>query len=86
MRYGYSKRIDTGSVDLVAMARKLGFTVIPLRGAIDAILVKGGTVYLVDWKKGPKAKQTKTQTQLVAAGVPLHFVWSLEQLLAMVNR
>lgn len=86
MRYGFSKRTDAGSTALVAMARKLGFTVIPLRGSIDAILVKGGTVHLVDWKKGPKAKRTKAQQALDAQGVPIFYVHSIEQLLAMVNR
>ena len=86
MRYGFSKRTDTGSQQLVKVARKLGFTVIPVNGDIDAILVKGGTVHLVDWKHGPNAKKTQKQKTLDAQGVPIWYVHSIEQLLAMVNR
>ena len=82
----YSRRTDTGSKALTQVARKLGFTVIPCDGTIDAIFVRHGQITLVDFKASAKAKKTARQAALDAAGVPIAYIHSIEQLLAMVNR
>lgn len=86
MRYGFSKRTDTGSAELTKVARKLGFTVIPCDGTIDAVFYRNGVMWLVDFKRSAKAKKTQKQQALDRAGVPIAYVHSVDQLLAMVQR
>ena len=78
-------RVDTTAASLTALARQMGATVVPLNGVIDALVVtRRGTLRAIDWK-GPRTPRTPTQKRLVAAGFPLHFVSTSEQLMALVT-
>lgn len=83
----YARRVDTGSKQLVQAARQLGFTVVLCQGTVDAMLWHPRTGWLaVDWKRSATAPKTAKQQQLVAAGTPIQFIWSVDQLVDMVQR
>lgn len=72
-------RSDTGSKELIAYAKSLGFDYEPWGGAIDGALAWGDTVILVDWKsKG--GTLTPSQQRIIARGFPVRFVTRVEQL------
>jgi hypothetical protein len=79
-------RVDTTAASLTALARQMGATVVLLNSSIDCLIYsRRGTLYAVDFK-GPLTPKTATQKRLVAAGFPLHFVSTSEQLMALVTR
>jgi hypothetical protein len=81
MRYRVN-RPDTGSKELIAYAKKLGFDYEHMGGSIDGVLAWGEKVTLVEWKsKG--GTLTPTQQRLVARGFPVRFVSRPEQLDAL---
>jgi hypothetical protein len=81
MRYRVN-RPDTGSKELIAYAKKLGFDYEHMGGSIDGVLAWGDKVTLVEWKsKG--GTLTPTQQRLVARGFPVRFVSRPEQLDAL---
>jgi hypothetical protein len=72
-------RTDTGSKELIAYARSLGFDYEHLGGAIDGALAWGQTVTLVEWKsKG--GTLTPTQQRLIARGFPVRYLSKPEQI------
>ncbi|NBP85331.1 MAG: hypothetical protein EBU54_09120 [Mycobacteriaceae bacterium] len=73
-------RIDTTAPALIAYAKSIGFTYLPINGVVDGILVLGGfRAAVVDWKS-IKGTLTDAQAKLVASGFPIRFVSSPEQL------
>ena len=81
MRYRVN-RPDTGSKELIAYAKSLGFDYEHLGGSIDGALAWGATAVLVEWKsKG--GGLTPTQQRLVARGFPVRFVQTTAQLDAL---
>ncbi len=73
-------RIDNTARDLVKAAKQLGFKVLPLNGVVDSLLLdKRGRVRIIDWKS-PGGTLTPDQCKLVAAGWPIFFVSSVDQL------
>lgn len=81
MRYRVN-RPDTGSKELIAYAKKLGFDYEHMGGSIDGVLAWGDKVTLVEWKsKG--GTLTPTQQRLVARGFPVRFVSRPEQIDAL---
>ena len=66
-------RVDDTAKGLRAYAESLGFTVVPLNGVIDCLLVWGALTFIVDWKsKG--GGLTDEQAKLVAKGVPIRCI------------
>lgn len=78
MRYRVNRR-DTGSNELEAYAKSLGFGVAHIGGDWDCDLYYGRIVIPVDWKS-PDGDLTPAQTKLVARGFPMRFVSRPEQL------
>ena len=76
-------RPDTTAKALEAEAKRLGVECAPLGGAVDAILWLGPVTRLVDWKT-PGKSITDSQGKLVARGLPIAFVSTVEQLQAVV--
>jgi hypothetical protein len=75
-------RPDTGSKELIAYAKSLGFDYEHMGGSIDGVLAWGDKVTLVEWKsKG--GTLTPSQQRLVARGFPVRFVSRPEQLDAL---
>ncbi len=80
MRYRIN-RPDTGSKELIAYAKSIGFDYEHLGGSIDGALALGSRAILVEWKRADKsAELTPTQQRLVARGFPVRFVSRTEQL------
>jgi hypothetical protein len=77
-------RTDGNAKPLIAYAQAAGWTYVPLDAAIDGLLVKHERVLLVDWK-APKGKLTARQEKLVAEGIPIHFIRSVEDLRALIQ-
>lgn len=83
MRYRVN-RPDTGSKELIAYAKSLGFDYEHLGGSIDGALAWGDRPILVEWKsKG--GTLTTTQQRLVARGFPIRYISKPEQLEALRN-
>ena len=81
MRYRVN-RPDTGSKELIAYAKSLGFDYEHMGGSIDGVLAWGDTPVLVEWKsKG--GTLTPSQQRIVARGFPLRFISKPEQLDAL---
>lgn len=78
MKYRINRR-DTGSKELEAYAKELGFGVAHVGGAWDCDLYLGSRVIPCDWKS-PTAPMTPRQQKLVMAGFPLRFVSTVQQL------
>ena len=77
-------RADATAKDLIAAAKKFGAQYMPQDGTVDGILYHKGELYLVDFKsKG--ATLTDGQAKLVAAGWPIKFVSTVEQLVEILN-
>ena len=74
----YRHRADTTAKALTAHAKACGLWTMTLGGAIDAAWGVGKYVALVDLKT-PGGALTPTQARLVAAGVPIHFISTPEQ-------
>lgn len=81
MRYRVNRR-DTGSKELEAYAKKIGFGVAHIGGDWDCDLYLGQKVQPVDWKS-PTAPMTPKQQKLILAGFPLRFIGKPEQLDAL---
>lgn len=80
----YSRhRVDSTAKALTAEAKRLGVGVVELGGTIDAAFYLGRSVWLVDFKS-PNGQLEPSQAKLVAQGVPLYFISSVEQLTAFV--
>lgn len=83
---GYRKhalqRVDGNAKALIAHAEEAGFLYLPLNVQIDGVLLKGNQTWLVDFKQ-PKAKKTAEQEKLIAAGWPIHFISSPEEIDAL---
>jgi len=77
-------RTDRGSKELIALLEAAGARYMPLGGAIDGAAYVNDAVALVDFKASPKSKKTKTQAKLVAAGAPIWFLATSEDVLAVV--
>ena len=72
MRYRVN-RADTGSKELIAYAKSLGFEYAHLGGSIDGLLALGREIVAVEWK-GPHGTLTPTQQKMVARGFPIWFL------------
>lgn len=72
-------RVDSTATDLVKAARQLGCLYLPLNSVVDGLLLHRGRVFVVDWKSRG-GDLTPAQGRLVAAGWPICFVSSVEQL------
>ena len=87
MSYTRTRRSDGTAAELVKVARKLGFVVVPSDGTIDCAMYHPRTgVVLVDFKASAKAPKTQKQQALDRLGVPIAYIHSVDQLLAMVTR
>lgn len=73
------RKVDTTAKALTAHAKTLGLGVVPLGGAIDAVVWYRHVVRLVDWKT-PGEGLTESQGRLLVAGCPINFVATTEQL------
>lgn len=83
MRYRVN-RSDTGSKELIAYAKSLGFDYEHLGGSIDGALAWGQMAILVEWKaKSGGLSLTPTQQRLVARGFPIRYISKPEQLDAL---
>jgi hypothetical protein len=81
MRYRVN-RPDTGSKELIAYAKSIGFDYEHLGGSIDGALAWGDRAVLIEWKsKG--GTLTPTQQRLVARGFPVRFVQTTAQIDAL---
>jgi ATP-dependent exoDNAse (exonuclease V) beta subunit len=77
-------RVDNTAKELVKAARQMGAEYLPLNHVIDGILLHRSRVHLIDWKsKG--GTLTPDQAKLVAAGWPIKFVQTVDQLVALLN-
>ena len=76
-------RTDTTSRALMAEAQRLGVSIAPLGGAVDAICWIGNVARLVDFKT-PGKTITDSQARLVANGCPLFFISTVDQMQALV--
>jgi hypothetical protein len=75
-------RPDTGSKELIAYAKSIGFDYEHFGGSVDGALAWGATAVLVEWKsKG--GTLTPTQQRLIARGFPVRYVSRHEQLDAL---
>jgi hypothetical protein len=75
-------RSDTGSKELIAYAKSLGFDYEHMGGSIDGVLVWGDTPVLVEFKsKG--GTLTPAQQRLIARGFPIRFISKPEQIDAL---
>lgn len=79
MRYRIN-RVDTGSKELIAYAKSIGFDYEHLGGAVDGYVWIGRAVAIVDWKKPKGGALTPAQSKLVARGCPIHFISKPDQL------
>lgn len=77
-------RLDITSKALVAHAKKLGANYLPLDGAIDGLLLHRGRVIPVDFKS-PGATLTDTQAKLTAAGWPIVYLSTPEQVTELLR-
>lgn len=82
MRYRVN-RVDTGSKELIAYAKSIGFDYAHIGGEVDGYVWLGRKVALVDWKKEKGGALTPAQSRLIARGAPIHFVSKPEQLDAL---
>jgi hypothetical protein len=73
-------RSDTGSKELIAYAKSIGFDYAHLGGEVDGFLWIGSKVAICDWKKAKGGALTPAQAKLVARGAPIHFISTPEQL------
>jgi hypothetical protein len=73
-------RTDTTAKLLTAEAKRLGLGVLPLGGVVDVALYLGPRVVLVDFKTPGSGALTEGQGRAIAAGCPIHFVSTVEQL------
>lgn len=73
MRYRVN-RSDTGSKELIAYAKSLGFDYEHIGGTVDGYVWLGRRVAIVDWKKAKGGALTEAQAKLVARGAPIHFI------------
>lgn len=77
-------RVDNTAKALTAEAKRLGARYMAHDGTIDGNLwLPDGRIVIVDWKT-PGADLTPAQSKLVAAGWPIHFVSTPEQVQALV--
>lgn len=76
-------RPDTGSKELIAYAKSIGFDYEHLGGAVDGYVWLGRAIAIVDWKKEKGGALTPAQCKLVARGAPIHFISRPEQLDAL---
>lgn len=75
-------RVDNTAKDLRAYAESIGFVVAHIGGVIDCLLIWGTTTIPVDWKsKG--GTLTPDQAKWVAKGVPIRFLTTPDQVLAL---
>ena len=81
----YNKRTDTAAKPLIAAVKQLGARYLPLNSVIDGIVEHRGRVLLVDWKTPGHETLTPTQAKLVAAGWPIHFISTIEQLQTLLR-
>ena len=79
MRYRVN-RPDTGSKELIAYAKSIGFDYAHLGGEVDGFLWIGARSVVVDWKKAKGGALTPAQARLVGRGAPIHFISKVEQL------
>lgn len=76
-------RTDTTAKALQSEAKRLGVEYADLGGAVDGILWLGQVVRLIDFK-GASGELTPSQSKLVARGLPICFVSTVQQLEALV--
>ena len=81
MRYRVN-RTDTGSKELIAYAKSLGFDYEHAGGSFDGVLAWGDRAIVVDWKS-TGGTLTPAQQRMVARGFPIRFVAKPEQLDAL---
>jgi hypothetical protein len=79
-------RIDTTAKNLIAAAKQLGLTYVPVNGVFDGLLVLGEVVVICDWKTPGKAALTEGQGKLLASGVQISFVSTIPQLEMLAAR
>jgi hypothetical protein len=73
-------RVDNTAKVLIAAAKGLGLTYMPLNDVIDGLLLdKRGRLHAVEWKS-PGGTLTDTQAKYVAAGFPIRFISTVDQL------
>jgi hypothetical protein len=73
-------RVDTVAAALIAYAKSIGFSYLPINGVVDGVLVLGGyRAVVVDWKS-VGGTLTDAQLKLVKTGFPLRFVTTTDQL------
>ncbi len=77
-RFRTIHRSDTTSKALIQVAKDLGAKYEHLGAAIDGLIYHRGVVYMVDFKT-PGATLTDKQAKLVAAGWPIRFLSTPEQ-------
>lgn len=78
-------RSDTGSQVWVELLRASGVSYAPLGSAIDGVAWFRDRLALIDFKHTDKSPLTPTQSKLIAAGLPLHFVWNEMSVQAVVS-
>ena len=78
MRYRVN-RSDTGSKELIAYAKSLGFDYEHMGGSIDGALSWGDRAVLVEWKS-KNGTLTPSQQRMVARGFPVTFISKPEQI------
>jgi hypothetical protein len=79
-------RVDTTAASLTALARQMGAVVLLLNTSIDALIyTRRGSLFAVDFKSA-KTPKTPTQKRLEAAGFPLKFVSTPDELMALVTQ
>lgn len=69
-------RSDRGASAWVDYLRAAGVSYAHLGGAIDGVAWFGDRIALIDFKSSDKAPLTAGQGKLLAAGCPIHFVYS----------
>jgi hypothetical protein len=73
-------RVDLTAKALIAEAKQRGAQYMPLNDIIDGLLLdKKGQLHAIEWKS-PGGTLTETQARYVAAGFPIRFISSPEQL------
>ena len=77
-------RIDSTATALIAAAKQLGARYMPLNGIVDGLLLVGGRVLIVDWKS-PGGTLTDDQAKLTAAGWPIYYLSTVDQVQVLLR-
>jgi hypothetical protein len=79
----YAKRVDSTAKALRAELERCGACYAVVNGDFDGVAWVGPVLRCIDWKS-PGGELTKQQQKLVAKGMPLVFVSTVDQVQALV--